>query len=202
MDKFFLETPTIKREKEALEYLQEHIKFGSNLNGTGSMDKCLKGVTYKEWLNELEKRKDINYLKKINRCPSKTFFLVRESDNKIVGMTNVRYNISSEQLKNGVSHIGYGIRPSERQKGYAKLLLYFALMEENKLGENKIFLDCSVDNIASNKTILALGGKLEKTSLDKFDNSLTNYYIIDAKNSLKTYANTYKSAILSDKIEK
>lgn len=199
MDKFFLEIPTLKRKKGALEYLKEHTEYGSNLNGTGSMDKCLNGVTYEDWLNELEKRKDINYLKKINRCQSKTFFLIRESDNKIVGMTNVRYNITPKQIKNGVSHIGYGIRPTERGKGYAKLLLYFALLEEKKENENKVYLDCSVDNVASNKTILALGGKLINTCVDASDNSLTNYYIIDANASIKNYANIYYSAILSNK---
>ncbi len=202
MDKFFLEIPTLKRKTEALEYLQEHIKFGSNLNGTGGMDKCLKSLSYEEWLNELEKRKDVVYLKKINRCESKTFFLIRESDNKIVGMVNVRYNIPPELIKNDVSHIGYGIRPSERRKGYAKLLLYLALLEEAKVGENKILVDCDVDNIASNKTILALGGKLERTGDYLLDDCVTNFYTIDAANAIKTYANTYKNAILSNKIQK
>ena len=61
MDRLFLEVPTIKRKKEALDYLNENIKDNSELNGTGSMSMCLKGSTYEEWLLELEKRNDLEY---------------------------------------------------------------------------------------------------------------------------------------------
>ena len=88
MERLFLEIPTIKRKQEALDYLAENIEYHSDLNGTGGMDMCLSGASYEEWLLELKKRKDIEYLKKINRCQSKTFFVVRESDDRIVGMLN------------------------------------------------------------------------------------------------------------------
>ena len=45
--------------------------------------------------------------------------MVRENDKRVVGMVNVRFNISKEKLSTWASHIGYGIRPSERRKGYA-----------------------------------------------------------------------------------
>lgn len=174
MGKIFLEIPTINRKQEALDYLAENVRYNSELNGTGSMNVCLNGMTYEGWLLELEKRKDIEYFNQINRIPSKTFFVVRENDNRIVGMLNVRYNISADKLKTWASHIGYSIRPSERQKGYAKIALYLGLIEEQKLGEERILLVCNVDNIGSNKTILSLGGVLEKTELYEYDNSMTN----------------------------
>lgn len=196
MDRLFLEVPSINRKKEALEYLDENIKDNSLLNGTGSMSMCLKGTTYEEWLLELEKRNDLEYLKKINRCQSKTFFVVRENDNKIVGMINVRYNIPKKLLNTWASHIGYGIRPTERRKGYAKIALYLGLLEEQKLGEEKILLECSVDNIGSNKTILALGGKLEKTKIDEYDNTMTNYYWFNVNEALEKNCNYYKNFIV------
>lgn len=195
MEKLFLEIPTVNRKQEALDYLKENVEHNSDLNGTGSMDMCLDGVSYEEWLLELEKRKDIEYLNKINRCPSKTFFVVRENDNKIVGMINVRYNISNDLLKTWASHIGYGIRPTERRKGYAKISLYLALLEEQKLGEEKVLLECTVDNIGSNKTILALGGELEKTKLDEYDNEITNYYWINVNDSIEKNYKNYKKYI-------
>lgn len=196
MEKFFLEVPTINRKQEALDYLEELVKYNSDLNGIGCMDMCLlNGATYEEWLLELEKRKNIEYVKQINRCLSRTFFVVRENDNKIVGMINIRYKISNEMLKMGASHIGYGIRPTERRKGYAKIALYLGLLEEQKLGEENILLDCTVDNIGSNKTIQALGGKLEKTAWDSNDNTMTNYYWINVNNSLKKYAKQYDNKI-------
>ena len=159
------------------------------------MDRCLDGVTYEEWLLELEKREDIEYLNQINRCQSKTFFVVRENDNRIVGMINVRYSISAEKLKSGWTHIGYGIRPTERRKGYAKIALYLALLEEQKLGEVRILLDCTVDNIGSNRTILSLGGELEKTELDEYDNTMTNYYWINVNDSIEKNYERYKNYI-------
>ena len=198
MDRLFLEVPSINRKKEALEYLDENIKDDSLLNGTGSMSMCLKGTTYEEWLLELEKRNDLEYLKKINRCQSKTFFVVRENDNKIVGMINVRFNIPKKLLNTWASHIGYGIRPTERRKGYAKIALYLALLEEQKLGEENVLLVCSVDNIGSNKTILALGGKLEKTKLDEYDNTMTNYYWFNVKETIEKNYEHYKNFIVND----
>ena len=195
MEKIFLEIPTINRKQEALDYLAENVKYNSDLNGTGGMNMCLSGSTYEEWLLELKKREDIQYLKKINRCQSKTFFVVRESDDKIVGMINVRYNISNDKLKTWASHIGYGIRPTERRKGYAKIALYLGLLEEQKLGEEKILLECTVDNIGSNKTILALGGELEKTEFDEYDNTMTNYYWINVNDAIEKNYEHYKNYI-------
>ena len=34
MDRLFLEFPTIERKKDALEYLEENIKYNSLINGT------------------------------------------------------------------------------------------------------------------------------------------------------------------------
>lgn len=199
MNMLFLETPTIDRKTEALDYLKEHVEYKSELNGTGSMNRCLDKMSYEEWLIELEKRKNIEYLNKINRCPSKTYFVVRYDDNKIVGMINIRYNISNDKLQNGASHIGYGIRPTERKKSYAKIALFLGLIEEQKLGEENVLLDCKVDNIASNKTILALGGKLKKADIDSSDNIMKNYYWINVKESINKYSKLYNRCIISNK---
>ena len=107
MEKFYLEEPTIERKNEAFEYLNEFVRFDSELNGTGSMDKCLDGWTYEEFLTEMEKRKDKDYAYSINRCPSKTFFLIRKNDNKIIGMINIRYDISQELLEK-INQTGIG----------------------------------------------------------------------------------------------
>lgn len=200
MEKIFLEIPTINRKQDALNYLKENAKYNSDFNGTGGMESCLDQISYEEWLLELEKRKDLEYANLINRCPSKTFFVVRENDNKIVGMLNVRYNISPDKLNTWASHVGYGIRPTERGNGYAKIVLYLGLLEEDKLGEEKVLLECTVDNIGSNKTILALGGKLEKTELDEYDKEMTNYYWINVKESLAKYYDKYHEFIKHDSI--
>ena len=44
-------------------------------------------------------KKDENYARSINKCPGKTFLLIRESDNKIVVIINIRWNLNDEMLK-------------------------------------------------------------------------------------------------------
>lgn len=196
MDKLFLEVPSIERKEDAIEYLKENVEYGSELNGTGGMDRCLEDFSYEDWLQELERRKDKEYLKRIKRCESKTFFITRKSDSKIIGMINVRYNIAKERLENGASHIGYGIRPTERRKGYAKVGLFLGLLEERKLNEKEVLLDCTVDNIGSNKVIQALGGRLYKTEVDSEDNEETNYYMINVEDAINKYSSKYRDYII------
>lgn len=63
-------------------------------------------------------------------------------------------------LLNG-GHIGDGIRPSERKKGYATKMIALALLECKKLGINKVLMVCDKNNIGSAKSIINNGGVLE-----------------------------------------
>lgn len=194
-ERFYLEEPSLERKEEAMEYLQEHVANGSKLYGTGGMNSCLQGLKYEDWLIKIEKRKDENYAKSINKSPGKTFFLIRSTDNKMIGMISIRYNLTKEMLEWG-GHIGYGIRPTERRKGYNKINLYLGLIkakEEFKL--DKVMLDCSADNIGSNKTIQSLGGVLERSEIDPTDNTLTNVYWINVDESLEKNRQKYSKYI-------
>ncbi len=57
--------------------------------------------------------------------PDSTYWLVTDN-NRIVGTVNIRHSLT-EHLFNAGGHIGYGIRPSERRKGYATKLLALSL---------------------------------------------------------------------------
>jgi len=50
-------------------------------------------------------------------------------------------------------HIGYGVRPTERRKGYASEILRLALDECRRMGMKKVMVGCHQDNIGSKKTI-------------------------------------------------
>ena len=92
--------------------------------------------------------------------PDSTFICLDEDRNVMVGTVNIRHYLNDHLLKYG-GHIGDGIRPSERRKGYATKMLGLALEECKKLGNNKVLLVCDKDNIGSVKSIVNNGGILE-----------------------------------------
>ena len=92
--------------------------------------------------------------------PDSTFFCLDEERNIIVGAVNIRHYLNEALLLNG-GHIGDGVRPSERRKGYATAMIGLALEECKKLGIYKVLMVCYKDNIGSAKSIQNNGGILE-----------------------------------------
>lgn len=61
---FYLEKPSLNRKDEIIEYLDEFIKYNSNINGTGGLDKIYEGYTFEEALNRCNNMEDEDYAKK------------------------------------------------------------------------------------------------------------------------------------------
>lgn len=151
MEKFYFEEPSLKRKEDAMDYINEHVKYNSNINGSGSLAEYVlnKDKTYEQWLEQINNNK--SNLANIFWVPSKTYFLVRESDEKIVGMINIRLSLN-DYLKDGAGHIGYGIRKSKQGMGYAtKGLKMLIELAKKIIPENEIYLSVHKDNLASLK---------------------------------------------------
>jgi len=88
-----------------------------------------------------------------------TFWLVN-ADRQIVAISNLRHELNDFLMTYG-GHVGYGVRPSERQQGYATEILRRTLRIAKGLQINRILVTCSKDNPASARTILSNGGELE-----------------------------------------
>lgn len=86
-----------------------------------------------------------------------TYWMIND-DNRILGVVNIRHKLT-DSLKRVGGHIGYGIRPSERRKGYASKILELALIESKKIGIESVMVTCDQDNIGSIKTILKNHGE-------------------------------------------
>lgn len=190
MEKFYLEIPSLERKEDAINYLQEFIDYKSDINGSGGLNRLTKGMSYEEWLDDVINSMDDDYAKSIDRVPASTYFTVRESDNKIVGMVNLRHYLDNN-LRNIGGHIGYSIRPTERGKGYAKVQLYLALLECKKLGIEEAMVDCVKSNIKSEKTILALGGVFDKEFYDQPHKRVLRNYFINVNESIEEYKDIY-----------
>lgn len=141
--------------KEAIwAYRQEYFDFGeTHINGSCGI---AHASNFDEWLElVLSIEKD----KLRNNVHASTFFSVRKSDNRIIGSIQLRHSLTPE-LENHGGHIGYGIRPSERRKGYGKQQLLLVLQEAINLKIPKVMITCDKDNIASMKTAMSCGGIL------------------------------------------
>ncbi|NFG37472.1 GNAT family N-acetyltransferase [Clostridium botulinum] len=92
--------------------------------------------------------------------PSDIYFLVDDNSKYLIGAIDIRHYLNEYLLKYG-GNIGYGIRSSERKKGYATEMLHLALEECKNKGLSKVLITCFKSNVASANTIIKNGGILE-----------------------------------------
>ena len=187
MERFYFEVPSISRKKDAIEYIEEHYAYNSNINGSGGLHRYLDN--YEDWLAKLDH--DATREPTEEKVPARTFFLVRESDNRIIGMINIRLTLN-EKLRQHGGHIGYGIRPTERGNGYNKINLYLGLKVCDEYGIDEALLDADLDNPASWKTMEALGGKRVREHFDDEYGCVVVDYKIAVKESLEKYKDIYE----------
>ena len=162
--------PSKLLEKEILMYKQEHFSYGDKqVHGT-----C--GLAYydnfDEWLN-LVLSIETDELR--NGVHTSTFFTRRTEDGKLVGCFKIHHSLTKE-LKSG-GHIAYGIRPSERRKGYGRRQLELALDYAKSLGMSEVIIACDKSNIASAKTAKDCGGVLSNEFVE--DGVMKQHYSID-----------------------
>ena len=98
------------------------------------------------------------------RVPDSTFFCLDTDRDIFVGAVNIRHYLNDSLLFDG-GHIGDGIRPSERRKGFATAMIGLALEECRRLGIDRVLMVCDKDNIGSAKSIIKNGGVLENEIL-------------------------------------
>ena len=180
MERLYFEVPGIGRKQDAIEFIHEFYEHHSDINGTGALDSYVDD--YEGWLKKLER--DYVQVPSEERVPARTYFLVRESDKRIVGMINIRLALNKRLSKYG-GHIGYCIRPTERGKGYNNMNLYLGLKVCAAHGIETVFMDADLDNPASWKTMEAFGGVRIREYFDEVDaHCMVVDYNIDVRKAL------------------
>jgi predicted acetyltransferase len=158
MGEIKLVLPSKGLEGEALEYRKEHFDHQEQELHGGSLLDVID--PYDAWLEQVKNNSDQRTVDP-NWVVTTTFFAIRKSDERIVGMVSVRHTLN-ELLRDYGGHIGYVVRPSERNKGYAGEMLKLALEYCKTIGLHDILIACNKDNEASRRTITRSGGVLEK----------------------------------------
>ncbi len=168
--------PSMEYDAQIQSYRQEFLKRKETLHGASGLARF---TDTRKWLEELElySRKESVPEGKV---PALEYLFIREEDNRLVGLINIRLCLNEALLLTG-GHIGYSIHPDERQKGYGKKMLRMGLEECHRRGMDKVLVTCNRNNEASRRTILANGGVYENTVFDASDGEYVERYWIDTK---------------------
>lgn len=102
-------------------------------------------------------------------------FLIAEAEGHLIGRSSIRHELN-DFLFNVGGHIGYGVRPEFRRRGYATEILKQSLELIRKLGVNEVLITCDDENIGSAKVIESQGGILENRV--EFEGTLKRRYWI------------------------
>ena len=156
MEKIILVKPDLSYADEIIKYKEESLKENLLINGAAGLDNF---SSIEDWLEELKKRSSEDTVPE-GLVPSSTYLGIREKDNYIVGMIDIRHYLN-EYLTQVGGNIGYSVRKTERNKGYAKQMLKLALEKCKELKIKKVLITCDEDNIASEKVILSANAKFQ-----------------------------------------
>ncbi|GFP76298.1 GNAT family N-acetyltransferase [Clostridium fungisolvens] len=156
MSKLKLVLPTPEYKEKIMDYKREFLENGDSMDGTaGLKDAESFEKWYTAFCNNLKEETVAKGL-----VPATTYLAISTEDGRLIGMIDIRHRLNDYLLSFG-GHIGYSVRKSERQKGYATEMLALALKECIKLDINKVLITCNKENIGSAKTILNNNGKFE-----------------------------------------
>ena len=163
-----------KSDRDILQaYVQEHYEYGET---SISASLGLSSSDYAEWVAKIHD----NALEGDEQWGVSLLYLCFDED-RLIGLLSIRYELP-ETLSEKYGDIGYGVRPSERNKGYATDMLRYGLSVCKEKGKTKALLGCFKDNLASAATIKKNGGVLIAENENYKEGKISQYYLIDLVN--------------------
>ena len=150
-------------------YVQEHFNCGEE---SISASVGLLAAEYGDWVKKIHRNASTG-----DDAWGKSLLHLCFEQGKLIGLLSIRYELP-EALTQIYGDIGYGVRPSERNQGYATRMLRDALSVCREKGLRQVTLGCYKDNIASVKTILKNGGVLITENDNYHKGRISQYYLI------------------------
>ena len=173
MDDLILIKPCEKYASQIAEYRAEFLSHRDSMDGCGSLRHLENPYDFIKKCADYERAETLPE----GRVIATQFMLVRQSDNRLLGMIQIRHYFNDYLSKFG-GHIGYSVRPCERRKGYAKKMLKMALPYCKEIGLSEVLITCNDGNLGSEKTILSCGGIYESTVYEPDENiNLKRFWI-------------------------
>lgn len=118
--------PCLEQKEEALAYRREHFLHGENIiYGSELFDKT---ESYEEWLASVTQNTDPDTVNE-NWVVTDTFFAIRKSDGRIIGIIDLRHTLNA--FLKDLGNCGYSVRPSERKKDMQRKC-YFNFSRQRK----------------------------------------------------------------------
>ena len=130
----------------------------NNVNG-------LTYEAYQDWLVKKQQESELDDIVDGWKVPATTYWLY--ADGVPVGFGQLRHFLTDALRKAG-GHIGYGIAPQYRGKGYGKELLKLLLRKADEMGIDKVLVTIHLDNRASLAVALANGGAIAEQTDERF----------------------------------
>ena len=182
MEQLRLVQPATEHKSRYEEMMDEWENFGGRIN-PGAMRRYSKKlgrkVSYEHWLGWMEE----------DRKETQSLYFLMQGE-RILGAISLRYRSVGID-----GHIGFGIRPSERKKGYATRMLELALPLMREYGQNPIIISCAKDNVGSAKTILKNGGTLLEEVNDEGELTQVYQIVLDEDAKLQKSSKAIKTII-------
>lgn len=162
--------PIISDKKMLHEYMQEHYDNGET---SISASLGLADSNYSDWVEKMRDNASVG-----DDEWGKSLMYLCFDEAKLIGLLSIRYDLP-KNLSEKYGNIGYGVRPSERRKGYATVMLRYALSICKRKGLKQVVLGCYKDNLTSAATIIRNGGVLFAENDNYTQERPSQYYLIN-----------------------
>ena len=162
--------PTKDDEEILKDYVEEYY---ANYEKDITASLNLTSTNYQEWQEKINRN---------SNTPDdewgKYYLYLVFDNNKLIGLLNIRFDLTDE-LRDKYGDIGYGVRPSERKKGYGSKMLKYALNICKEKNLDYVIVGCYDKNIGSKKVIVNNGGVFLRE--DVLKKTLDNNWVIELK---------------------